>query len=288
MTGRERTIATLEFKNPDRIPKDLWIHGAARIKHGDKIDALLEKHPTDMIRIHGPMDRYFYPELSAKGMIVDHWGSTWENLTNGLTGEVKIPALDDIEKAKDFKTPIDTLKSEWELKGHIVDEQIKKARAKGMFIIGGYGEIFQRMQFVRGTEDLLCDMLTDEENTIIFRDKIVEYFEEYLKFWLSRDVDAIFFSDDWGTQRALLMSPDVWRKIFKPAYKKLIGIVKSHGKYFFHHSCGYVYDLYPEFIDIGIDAINNQLHCMDIDKIAENYAGKITFWGEMDRQRTLP
>ena len=85
-----------------------------------------------------------------------------------------------------------------------------------------------------------------------------------------------------------LISPNKWRELFKPLYKELIDKIKEAGKKVFFHSDGHIYELYPEFIELGVDAINSQLWCMDIDKIAENYAGKITFWGEVSRQTTLP
>ena len=56
----------------------------------------------------------------------------------------------------------------------------------------------------------------------------------------------------------------------------------------FFHSDGYVMKLYPEWIEMGVDAVNTQLWCMDAERIARDYAGKITFWGEISRQNTLP
>jgi uroporphyrinogen decarboxylase len=55
----------------------------------------------------------------------------------------------------------------------------------------------------------------------------------------------------------------------------------------FFHSCGYIYDFYQDFIELGVDAINSQVHCMGYEKVAAEAAGKITFWGEIDRQQTL-
>ena len=53
------------------------------------------------------------------------------------------------------------------------------------------------------------------------------------------------------------------------------------------HSDGYILDIIPELIDIGIDALNSQIFCMGLDKL-EQFRGKITFWGEIDRQQILP
>ena len=122
------------------------------------------------------------------------------------------------------------------------------------------------MQFPRGTENLYYDLGYRDENILLLRDVVVGYFEEYMKFWLEKDVDGIMFFDDWGSQRSLLISPTMWRDIFKPVYKKLIGKIKEKGKYVFFHCDGYIYDFYPEFIDLGVDAVNSQLWCMGVEK----------------------
>jgi uroporphyrinogen decarboxylase len=54
------------------------------------------------------------------------------------------------------------------------------------------------------------------------------------------------------------------------------------------HSDGYILDIYEDLIEIGVDAINSQLFCMDMKEIASIAKGKITFWGEIDRQHILP
>jgi uroporphyrinogen decarboxylase len=287
MNSKERVVATLTFKQPDRLPVDLWVHRATYLKYSLKLSSLLTHYELDIVRIFGPMDRAFYPEMTNVGEFQDVWGSTWQVLQEGMVGEVKKPALQDISKINEYKVPIDLIKSEWEKHNDLIDKKIQENRKKGKFILGGDVEIFQRMQFVRGTENLFCDLAEGTKDVFIFRDKITEYFKEYLQYWLNKDVDGIMFFDDWGSQRALLISPDMWRKFFKPVYKEMMDMIKKAGKYVFFHTDGYILDLYPEFIELGVDAINSQLWCMGIEKVAEKFAGKITFWGEIDRQNIL-
>lgn len=288
MNSRETVVAALQFKNPDRMPVDMWIHRATQLKYGQALNVLLEKHPLDIVRLFGPTDRNFYPEMSDVGDIRDAWGSTWRILRQGINGEVKIPAIPDISMVPAYRPPVEWLEKEWEKHNGLVEQKIVEGRQKNRFILGGYVEIFQRMQFIRGTENLLYDLAGDPESAIILRDKVTDYFKQYLRYWLEKDVDAIYFSDDFGTQRSLLISPKMWREVFKPAYQELMGIVRGSGKFIFYHTCGHVLELYPEFINLGIDAINSQIHCMGLENIAEKFSGRITFWGEMDRQNLLP
>lgn len=106
--------------------------------------------------------------------------------------------------------------------------------------------------------------------------------------WAHTDVDGLWFMDDWGSQYSLLISPILWRKIFKPLYKEYIDIAHQHGKYIFMHSDGYIADILPDIIELGVDAINSQIFCMNIEDLGKQFKGKITFWGEIDRQYILP
>ena len=105
MNSREVVAAALQFKNPDRIPVDMWIHRATQLKYGKDLNALLEKYPLDIVRLFGPTDRNFYPEMSDVGEIKDAWGSTWRILRQGINGEVKIPAIGDISKVHAYQPP---------------------------------------------------------------------------------------------------------------------------------------------------------------------------------------
>jgi uroporphyrinogen decarboxylase len=101
-------------------------------------------------------------------------------------------------------------------------------------------------------------------------------------------VDAIGIMEDWGTQGSLLISPQIFRKIFKPMYSDYVEIARSHGKSVFMHSDGNITDILPDLIDIGIEALNSQIFCMNIEELGKRFRGKITFWGEIDRQYLLP
>ena len=93
--------------------------------------------------------------------------------------------------------------------------------------------------------------------------------------------------DDWGAQRSLLIPPEMWKQYFLPLYRDYIDIAHRHGKKAFMHSDGYILDILPDLIDAGLDAVNSQLFCMGLEQLRP-FRGKITFWGEIDRQNLLP
>jgi uroporphyrinogen decarboxylase len=109
-----------------------------------------------------------------------------------------------------------------------------------------------------------------------------------MEVWADTEVDALNFMDDWGAQASLLISPAMWRELFKPLYKDYIDLAHSKGKKIFMHSDGYITDIIPDLIDIGLDVLNSQVFCMDVEDLGARFGGKVCFWGEMDRQQLLP
>jgi uroporphyrinogen-III decarboxylase len=144
------------------------------------------------------------------------------------------------------------------------------------------------MQFLRGTENLFMDFAWQPQELFQLRDMLHEYNLKSLRFAVETDADGISFMDDWGTQRSLLISPKLWESFFKPMYREYCEIIRAAGKKVFFHSDGHIQILYPHLIEIGIDAVNSQLFCMDIEEIGRQFQGKISFWGEIDRQQILP
>jgi uroporphyrinogen decarboxylase len=65
-------------------------------------------------------------------------------------------------------------------------------------------------------------------------------------------------------------------------------MIRGAGKHVFFHSDGMIADIIPDLVEIGVSALNSQLFCMDIEEIGRRFKGRITFWGEIDRQHVLP
>lgn len=288
MTSRERVLRTLEFQNPDQIPLDLWVLPAAKMRYGAELAALCDKYEQDIVSFTGPFDHGYTPEYYQPGTYRDPWGSVWTNIQAGMIGEVKQPVFADYAALDGYAAPIAQFQAEWDANKSKLVESIAAARAQGKFIIGGWVSLFERLQYLRGTEDLYCDIASEDEDMARMTALMMEFMRVYVDNWLELDIDAMAFGDDWGTQISMLISPASWVALFKPLYKELVDKMKAAGKKVFFHSDGYIFDLYPQLIELGVDAVNSQLWCMGVEKVAEKYAGKITFWGEISRQTILP
>ena len=114
-----------------------------------------------------------------------------------------------------------------------------------------------------------------------------DYYCRLLTAWAETDVDGLWHMDDWGAQQSLLISPELWVKLFRPLYRDYIDIAHDHGKKVFMHSDGYIIEIISHLIDLGLDALNSQIFCMGVENLKQ-FRGKLTFWGEIDRQHLLP
>jgi uroporphyrinogen decarboxylase len=141
---------------------------------------------------------------------------------------------------------------------------------------------------LRGFDNLLLDPYLEETNFCKLRDRIVEYNLNIIDQWLQRNVHAIFFSDDWGSQRGLLINPEDWRRLYKPAYKKMFERVRDGGAHVWMHLCGNIVAILPDLIDLGLNVLNPvQPQAMDVHLLAREFGGKVCFNGGIDIQGTL-
>jgi hypothetical protein len=102
-------------------------------------------------------------------------------------------------------------------------------------------------------------------------------------------VDIIVDGDDVGTQRGLMISPQMWRHFLKPRYAELSDLCHRKGAFFFFHSDGWIEPIIPDLIEIGVDILNPvQPECMDPVKLKELYGNKMCFEGTIGVQSTLP
>ncbi|MHC4717676.1 MAG: uroporphyrinogen decarboxylase family protein, partial [Planctomycetota bacterium] len=120
------------------------------------------------------------------------------------------------------------------------------------------------------------------------RDRITEVSLGMIDQWLTRDVDGIFFSDDWGTQRSLLIDPADWRRLYKPCYGRLFERVRAGGAHVWFHSCGDVRAIVADLVDLGLNVLHPvQPQAMDLAELSREFGGKLCFYGGIDSQGVL-
>jgi hypothetical protein len=262
----------------------LWVLPWAEDRFPEELDIIQRKYPDDIITAPGFL--IDTPHTIGRqydiGTYVDEWGCTFVNLQRGVIGEVKDPLIkkwDDLDK---LKPPLECLTVD-------MDKVNTFCRNSNKFVLGGCcPRPFERMQFIRRSDQLYLDIAEQSTEFYNLLSKVHQFYLEELELWASTEVDGLSFMDDWGSQRSLLISPRQWRMLFKPLYAEYINIAHAHGKKAFMHSDGYTAAIIPDLLEIGLDALNTQIFTMDIEELGRQYRGKITFWGELDRQGLLP
>ena len=286
MTSRELCERTLNHEEVERLPRDLMTVPYMELYRKDELQQFFKEFPMDiegLQEIHYGKSPYAKGEPCRVGKWIDEFGSEWEALEDGVAGEVKNPPIKTEADLEKYRLP-------WEiLENFSGSNQFAAYKNTNKFVkCGSHVRPFERMQFLRGTEQLFMDIATEDPIFIKLLERLHEFNIRELKLLAAQAVDAIQFMDDWGSQRSLLINPIIWRKFFKPMYKEYCDIIRSGGKYVFFHTDGFVEAIYPDLIEVGMHAVNTQLFCMDIEKIGKQYGGRIVFWGEIDRQRILP
>ena len=283
MDSRELVTRTLRFDSPERIPRQCWLLSWAEKNYPIHASRLAKEFPDDITPVPG---MYTVPQKISgnryeKGYYSDEWGCRFLNIQEGLMGVPCEPLIKNWDQLDDFTPPPEVL---------AVDTSRVNSfcRSASRFTYSNaWIRPFERYQFIRSTELTMTDItLYPDEMQKLIR-KIHAHYLKETEAWARTDVDAIGIMDDWGMQSGLIVSPDFFRKYFKPLYKEYADIAHHYNKFTFMHSDGNIEEIIPDLIDAGIDALNSQLFCMNIEELGKKFRGKITFWGEIDRQDIL-
>jgi uroporphyrinogen decarboxylase len=151
-------------------------------------------------------------------------------------------------------------------------------------------------QYLRGFEDWFMDLASDPKLAGALMDAVLDVHLAIASDALDQVgdlVDIVYASDDIGHQNGPSMSPDTYRKLLKPRHKRFFDLIKSksNAKILFH-TCGSIYSVLGELIDVGVDAVNPvQVTAKDMGdtaRLKREFGDELTFWGGVDSHRVLP
>lgn len=284
MTPKERVICALEHRQPDRTP---WTVDLTQVEY-KKLESFTgnpdfyKSFGTHMAGASfGSMD-----EIPGRpDFYIDHFGVIWNRTVDkdiGIVDKYQITEPD-IMRIPELIPAFDTAENESRFRGLMT-------RPQELFRIANLGfSLFERAWTLRGMDNLLMDMVENPEYVDALLAAITEYNLKCIDYALQWDIDGMLFGDDWGMQRGLIMGPRFWRRFIKPNLARMYGRVKQAGKYVLQHSCGDISDVYPDLVEIGLDAHQTfQPEIYDISNIKKQYAGKLAFWGGISTQHLLP
>lgn len=187
------------------------------------------------------------PKITSDGAECDFWGNAYP----GRFGLYEFDTIADLEahkwpQASDFDF------------SHI-KRQAQQIREKDMVVAAGHiGLGYQMHNMLRGNEKALFDVC-DDAYTQCLVEHLLDFTCGYLHAMLKAGeglIDVVRADDDMGTMDRLMISPQMWRKFYKPAWQKAFEIVHGCGAKVWFHSCGYVMPLMEDLLEAGIDCWN--------------------------------
>ena len=168
-------------------------------------------------------------------------------------------------------------------------ERLLAAR-EDRFCFAGIGfSLFERLWSYTGMEDALVYMIAEPAFTHTLLDRILDFNLRVIDILNDYPFDAVYFGDDWGQQRGMIMGPALWREFLKPRLAEMYRRAKKNGKFVIQHSCGDIEAVLPDLIEIGLDCYQNvQPEIYDLPSIKRKYGGRLAFWGAISTQKDLP
>ena len=234
-----------------------------------------------------PFDAWgHYPELQARSGFhgetrMDIYGNIYGRFEGKTKGECVRGVIQDWEDYEYFIPEFDPSIRDWLISQNYA--------ASERFIVAGGHSLFSSLRDARLMPNALADTVTDPEAVVEFMDRITTHEVEIIKSIAGCGIDAWFFGDDWGTQDRTFISPESFRTLFKPAYKRVADAAHEAGMSVFLHSCGYIHAFMEDFIDAGIDVFQfDQPDAYPSEALASEFAHRVVFHSPVDIQKVLP
>jgi uroporphyrinogen decarboxylase len=168
--------------------------------------------------------------------------------------------------------------------------RLLRAHSDKYILVMFFGSHFEKANSARGIENFLMDMAGAPEFAKSLLNRIIDKNMVMLENILAApEIDGVLLGSDWGSQRGLLMSPEVWHEMIEPGERREYDLIHSYSKDVWVHSCGSIEPIIPSLIEMGVNVLNPvQPEAMDIARLKADYGKRITFWGAVSTQDLLP
>jgi len=276
MTSREIIRRVLEYDHPPRIGMTFTDYeGQVRLND------LSGMGPTPDPKFSGDT----WEDDGAGGeTYTDEWGCLWRRI-RGRTdkGEVRQAPIQDWTDLDTYQPPSLDDPSRYEHCAQVREQHPDK------YLLGGIpGCAFNRARYLRGMDQYLYDCAASPEQVRRLNQMVNDLVLAQVDIYADLGADGVVFCEDWGTEDRLLVSPRMWEEIFKPDFERLIYRAHQKGLTVWMHSCGYVMDIIPLLVGLGLDVFQfDQPELGGLDFLAE-FSGRVTYWCPADIQKILP
>jgi len=299
MTGRERILNTIRREPADGVPFLFSLTPALQKEFENRHpgEALDEYYgfPIRYVRrsdsrTAGDFSKYYRGRELCEGTTFDEWGIAHEPSTTHHFEHKASPLAGDITLRDIEEYPWPDFGAAYRCDG--VPRQVEEIHASGCAArwITGYSTLDFSQQ-IRGYEQLLIDMIANPDIAAAIMDNVCTRVADACAHAAAAGCDIVGMGEDVGSQRGMIISPAMWREWIKPRFKKIIDATKDAAEdmLFFYHSDGDIRPIIPDLIELGVDVLNPiQPECMDPAEIKDRYGDRLSFWGTIGTQTTMP
>jgi uroporphyrinogen decarboxylase len=293
MSPRERWLAVLERRTPDRVPMDYWATDEATAKLVAHLGCETSAEAFARLHIDCPISvgpKYAGPP-SKEGE--DLWGCRHRRVDygTGAYSECVYHPLAQFDSVEEIEANYTWPSPDWWDYSEI-PRQVQGC--DDCPIRGGGSEPFLQYEHLRGQEQALMDLALHPDMVHYCLDKLFGLaYEETRRIYeaIPGEVMISYVAEDLGSQESLLMSPAQIHEFLLPRMKRMMDLAHSAGAFVFHHSDGAVRPIIPDMIEAGIDVLNPvQWRCagMEREGLKRDFGDKLVFHGAVDNQYTLP
>lgn len=268
MSSYEVVRRAIEFENPERLPLRFEALG------------LSDVHCVNWKQVCSGADTKLHETI-------DEWGCLW--MRSGVTniGQVKGHPLADWSSLEHFRWPNPDDPALYDVMEDRFTGSNDKYIMTGIFML-----LFERMYALHGFENTLADLYLERKNIENLADRIVEFnlrVVENISQRFPNSIHGLHFIDDWGTEQATFIKPELWNEFFRPRYARIFNAIHRAGRHVWMHSCGKINAITENLIEIGLDVINlQQPRTLGVTDIGRQFQGRICFSSLCDIQHTLP
>ncbi|MEW6755849.1 MAG: uroporphyrinogen decarboxylase family protein [Candidatus Latescibacterota bacterium] len=269
MLPRERVIAVIEHRRPDRIPIYGWVR------------ANLE---GEINRVFGSVeafeDRYEFDFAHLFGGPNPYPGERLEALRQQVGGVLEPAHLLDLELGDPDQAAA---------YGDIAGGVRHHKEERGRFVYVQTPGIFECLNGPFGIENHLGYLLLHEPELHQVYRRQAHWNRTFAHNCLDLGVDMVHVSDDWGGQHGLLFSPAIWERLIRPYHEITCRAVKERGAYLSLHSDGNVWAVVDGIVALGFDVVHpwQESAGMDLARYQQDYARSFVVMGGLDVQRTI-
>jgi len=281
MNSKQRALAVLQGKTPDRVPLfELLIDKRVinKIKpDGDYAD--LAEETLDLVLTNTPSLLYRNKYIDkSKGIFTNEWNIVRQDSGQSVSMPLEGP-IKSIEDLKNYKAPNPNDEYRYIELNYLL-ERFKGKKAIGMHL----HDVFNYPSYLRGMENFLMDMATDKYMVEKLVEMSVEHNIAIAKNAIKMGVDFIVLGDDYGATNGSIFSPKSFEELLLPGFKTVVSEIKKAGGLVIKHCCGNINMLLDMIIDAGIDAIHplDQAAGMEIAEVQEKYKDRVVVVGGVD------